>query len=60
MLENDGDFCEALLEREYVAAVPGTAFLAPGHIRLSYANSEAEIREGMTRFKRFLASIEAR
>ena len=60
VLENDGDFCEALLETEYVAAVPGTAFLAPGHIRLSYANSEAEIREGMTRFKRFLASIEAR
>jgi len=57
-LEDDATFCEALLETEYVAAVPGTAFLAPGHIRLSYANSEAEIREGMARLKRFLGSIE--
>ena len=57
-LEDDATFCEALLETEYVAAVPGAAFLAPGHIRLSYANSEAEIREGMARLKRFLGSIE--
>jgi len=57
-LEDDVTFCEALLETEYIAAVPGTAFLAPGHIRLSYANSESEIREGMARLKRFLGSIE--
>jgi aspartate aminotransferase len=60
LLEDDGMFCEALLERELVAAVPGTAFLAPGYIRLSYANSEEEIREGMSRLKRFLQRIETK
>ncbi|MGD8862242.1 MAG: pyridoxal phosphate-dependent aminotransferase [Myxococcales bacterium] len=32
-----------LLDRARVAVVPGSAFGAPGHIRLSYATSEAEL-----------------
>ncbi len=51
---NDADFCEILLESEYVAAVPGSAFISPGYIRLAYANSPEEIREGMKRLHRFL------
>lgn len=57
VIKSDGDFCEALLESEYVAAVPGAAFVAPGHIRLAYANSTEEIRDGMTRLHRFLDRI---
>jgi aspartate aminotransferase len=57
VIGNDGDFCEALLESEYVAAVPGAAFMAPGHVRLAYANSEEEIRDGMNRLHRFLNGI---
>lgn len=56
-IENDGDFCEALLEAEFVAAVPGSAFLAPGYVRLGYANGERDIREGMERLHRFLDGI---
>ena len=57
VIGNDGDFCEALLENEYVAAVPGAAFMAPGHVRLAYANSAEEIRDGMNRLHRFLNAI---
>jgi len=57
-INSDGDFCEALLDSEYVAAVPGTAFVAPGYIRLAYANSEEEITEGMRRLHLFLDSID--
>ena len=57
ILSDDVSLCKALLEGEYVAAVPGSAFLAPGYLRLSYANSLPEIREGMDRFGRFLAEL---
>ncbi|MDO9509396.1 MAG: pyridoxal phosphate-dependent aminotransferase [Thermovirgaceae bacterium] len=57
VIRGDGDFCEALLESEYVAAVPGSAFVAPGHIRLAYANSAEEILDGMKRLHRFLDRI---
>ncbi|HRV70778.1 MAG TPA: pyridoxal phosphate-dependent aminotransferase [Thermovirgaceae bacterium] len=54
---DDGDFCSILLDSEFLAAVPGSAFFAPGFIRLGYANSENDIREGMMRFHRFLDQI---
>jgi len=57
IIKSDGEFCEALLESEYVAAVPGSAFVAPGHIRLAYANSTEEITDGMKRLHRFLDRI---
>jgi aspartate aminotransferase len=56
-IENDLDFCSSLLSSEYVAAVPGTAFLSPGHIRLSYSNSLEEIQEGMKRLHHFLDAL---
>jgi len=42
-----------LLEREHVAVVPGTAFGAPGHLRISYATSMDRIDEGLRRMGRF-------
>jgi len=50
-------FCEQLLERERVAAVPGIAFGADSHVRLSYATDAAMIREGLARLRHF---VEAR
>lgn len=58
ILEDDIAFCSRLLESRYVAAVPGSAFLAPGYVRFSYANAPAEIEEGMKRFREFLESLE--
>lgn len=40
-----------LLDVAHIACVSGEAFGAPGYIRLSYATSEAEIVEGMRRFR---------
>jgi aspartate aminotransferase len=42
-----------LLEREHVAVVPGVAFGAPGHLRISYATSMDRIDEGLVRMGRF-------
>ncbi len=55
---DDMKFCEMLLKEKYVAAVPGAAFLAPGYIRLSYACSMEDIKEGMTRMKDFVKGLE--
>ena len=45
---DDMKFCELLLNEKYVAAVPGTAFFAPGYIRLSYACSMENIKDPAT------------
>jgi aspartate aminotransferase len=42
-----------LLEREHVAVVPGEAFGAPGHLRISYATSVERIDEGLRRLAHF-------
>ncbi|MCL6452752.1 MAG: pyridoxal phosphate-dependent aminotransferase [Alicyclobacillus sp.] len=50
-------FCEALLEDELVAAVPGDAFGAPNHIRLSYATSLEQIETAIERMSRFVRKL---
>lgn len=56
-LTNDEDFVMALLEETGVALVHGTAFGLAGHFRLSYAASEAELREAVARIQQFCAGI---
>jgi len=51
------EFCARLLEKEKVAAVPGSAFGAEGYLRLSYATSDAIIAKGLERIGRFCASL---
>lgn len=53
---NSLDFCDALLEEQQVAVVPGVAFGTEGHIRISYATDLATIEKGMARLEKFLAS----
>jgi aspartate aminotransferase len=53
-LATDIEFCEQLLERTGVALVPGTAFGAPGHVRLSFAASVATLDAAVTRLDQFL------
>jgi aspartate aminotransferase len=47
-------FCSELLEEEGLAVIPGSAFGAEGYIRLSFAASDDDIREGVKRLRRFL------
>lgn len=46
-----------LLEEAKVATVPGSVFYGPGHLRLSYACSEREIEEGVSRLASALEKI---
>ncbi|MBW2546841.1 MAG: aminotransferase class I/II-fold pyridoxal phosphate-dependent enzyme [Deltaproteobacteria bacterium] len=48
-LETDVDVAGYLLEEARCAVVPGTAFGAPGFVRISYAASNEMIREGLGR-----------
>jgi aspartate aminotransferase len=41
--------CAALLEHAKVALVPGEAFGAPGHLRLSYALDDTDLERGLAR-----------
>lgn len=49
---------ELLLEKAYVALVPGSAFGMEGYLRFSYATSERAIELGMERLKNFLKHVE--
>ena len=56
-INNDEDFVIALLDEEGVAAVHGSAFIYPGHFRISYATSTEALREACTRIQRFCAAL---
>ncbi len=51
------DICRMLLEDFDLALVPGDAFGVPSAIRISFAASEADITEGVTRLAKGLAAI---
>jgi aspartate aminotransferase len=57
-LGSDEDFAMALLEETGVALVHGSAFGLPGHFRLSYAASNAELEEAIRRIQGFCAGIQ--
>ena len=50
------EFCNALLEEQQVAIVPGVAFGSEGHVRISYATDLPTIEKGMARLEKFLIS----
>lgn len=54
---NSDDFCVYILAKAFVALVTGSAFGAPNAVRLSYAASEAELREALKRMKDALANL---
>jgi len=54
-LATDVEFCERLLEDAGIALVPGSAFGAPGHLRLSFAASIATLADALARLERFMA-----
>jgi aspartate aminotransferase len=58
-LHGAADFAAALLDERRMAVVPGEDFGSMGvrHIRMSFACSEEQIREGCTRLSDFIASL---
>jgi aspartate aminotransferase len=56
-IANDEDFVLSLLEETGVALVHGGAFGLPGHFRLSYAASDAELAEAVGRVQSFAQGV---
>ena len=56
-IENDVDFCNALLEAKGVACVPGSAFGDPNALRISYTCPTAQLQPGLDRFREFFAEL---
>lgn len=57
LIDSANTFAKLLLEVEKVAVVPSEGFGMENHIRLSYATSEKNIREGLERIKRFVEKL---
>lgn len=56
-IHNADDFCDYIMMRAHVALVSGSAFGDPDCFRLSYAASEAQLREAVRRIKEVLARL---
>jgi aspartate aminotransferase len=55
-IESDQRFAEALLTEAGLAAVPGSAFGAPGYLRLSFATLDEVLAEGCMRLVAFASA----
>ena len=53
-IKDDIQFSELLLDKGGIAVVPGSAFGAPGYIRISFATSMENLQEGVKRLKNCL------
>jgi aspartate aminotransferase len=56
-LETDDDVARWLLDAARVAVVPGGAFGAPGHLRLSYAVSLGQIEDALSRIATAVSAL---
>jgi aspartate aminotransferase len=57
---DDNAFAEFLINEAGVAVVPGSAFGAPGHFRLSFAASTETLKDALERMQRALSGAVAR
>lgn len=57
VIDSCDTFASQLLEKGLVAVVPGSGFDAPDYVRWSYATSLENIKEGMDRLEKFLATL---
>jgi len=53
-VNNDVELSERLITEANVALVPGSAFGAPGYVRLSFATSMEVLKEAIARLQKFL------
>jgi aspartate aminotransferase len=57
-VRTSAEFAEALIAKEHVVVTAGEAFDAPGYLRISYATSMDQLREGADRILRFAESLQ--
>ena len=56
-INNDVEFCNALLDAKGVACVPGSAFGEPNSLRISYTCPSEQLPEGLKRFVDFFSEL---
>ena len=56
-VKDSNDFCMYLLNNAHVALVSGTAFGTPNCVRISYAASEENLKEAVSRIKKALMKL---
>jgi aspartate aminotransferase len=59
-ISNSVDLAGYLLDEANVAVVPGAAFGNDNHIRISYATSIENIREGMKRIEKAIDNLDTK
>ena len=57
VINNSDDFSKALLEKEKVVVIPGSAFGNTNYVRLSYAMGMDSIVKGLDRIENFVKSL---
>jgi len=57
-VKSSSDFAQKLIAEEFVALTPGEGFDAPGYLRISYATSMDQLREGATRILRLADKLQ--
>jgi aspartate aminotransferase len=57
LVRDDVDFVLHALSTQSIAFMPGSTFGAPGYFRISFAASEAVIREAVSRLKAFCSEL---
>ncbi len=58
-MKTSADFAQRLLEEEHTVVTDGTGFGAEGYVRISYATSMEQIKEGVGRIRRLAEKINA-
>lgn len=58
-ITNDMEFAEFLLNEAELAVIPGSAFGAPGHIRICYTTSMENLQEAVARIQKAVAKLSA-
>jgi len=56
-VKSSADFASRLLEEEQTVVTDGAGFGAEGYLRISYATSMEQLREGILRIKRFVERL---
>lgn len=57
VINTDQDLCEYLLEKAYIACVPGSAYLMDNKIRVSYSTSMTNLEEALNRMEEVLSYL---
>jgi aspartate aminotransferase len=56
-IKTSKEFCQVLLEKYFVATVPGEEFGNPGYMRLSFATSTEKMSEAIGRMKKMISEM---